>query len=79
MELEIPLEGKSTLEDLETGKQIPYDSESSRVGYLKELERHISRLQKECRNAQIDHVLMNSSVPLDKALLQYLSVRKRRI
>ena len=79
MELEMPLEGRSTLEDLETGQQIPYDSESSRTGYLKELQMHISGLQKECRNAQIDHVLMNSSLPLDKALLQYLSVRTRRI
>ena len=79
MELEMPLEGISTLEDLETGQQVPYVSESSRVGYLEELQAHISELQKECRNAQIDYVLMNSSLPLDKALLQYLSVRTRRI
>jgi uncharacterized protein (DUF58 family) len=79
MELKIPLEGISTLEDLETGQQIPYVSDSSRAGYLEALQGHISTLRKECRNTQIDYVLMDSSLPLDKALLQYLSVRTRRI
>lgn len=79
MELEISIEGTSTLEDLETGEQIPFVSEYSRGGYLDELRAHLLRLQKECRNVHIDHVLMDTSLPLDRALLGYLSVRTRRI
>jgi uncharacterized protein (DUF58 family) len=79
MELEMPINGNSTLEDLETGEQLPYSFEHSRSGYLSALRTHLDRLREECRDIQIDHVLMNSSLPLDKALLKYLSVRSRRI
>jgi uncharacterized protein (DUF58 family) len=78
-ELEMSLEGVVTLEDIETGEQIPYTAEVSRSRYLKELESHITRLRRECRNVQIDHVLLNSSLPLDRGLLGYLSLRTRRI
>jgi uncharacterized protein (DUF58 family) len=78
-ELEMSLDGVVTLEDLETGEQLPYMAESSRSDYLKEIRGHIRDLQKECRNVQMDHVFLNSRLPLDRALLQYLSHRTRRI
>jgi uncharacterized protein (DUF58 family) len=78
-ELDMSFEGVVTLEDIETGEQIPYTAESSRSEYMKELGAHITELQKECRTVQIDHVLLNSSLPLDRALLGYLSHRTRRI
>jgi uncharacterized protein (DUF58 family) len=79
MELEMSIDGNSTLEDLETGEQLPYSIDHSRKGYLEALNSHIGRLRKECRDVQIDYVLMNSSRPLDRALLKYLTIRARRI
>ncbi len=78
-ELELPLEGISTLEDMETGDQLPFASEQSRQAYLKELQNHLSQLRRECHNVRIDYVLMNTGEPLDRALYQYLSLRSRRM
>jgi uncharacterized protein (DUF58 family) len=79
MELEMPIDGAATLEDLETGEQIPFASEHSKRTYLDKLRAHISQLQQECRNVKIDHVLLDTSQPLDRALVRYLSVRTRRL
>ena len=78
-ELEMPLEGISTLEDMETGDQLPFSSEHSRAAYLEEIGSHIRRLKRECRNVHIEYELMNSKKPLDQALYRYLSARSRRI
>jgi uncharacterized protein (DUF58 family) len=78
-ELEMPMEGISTLEDMETGDQLPFSSEHSRAAYLEEIGSHIRRLKRECRNVHIEYELMNSKRPLDQALYRYLSARSRRI
>lgn len=79
LELELPLAGTSTLEDLETGQQIPFSSEHSREAYLAEVRNHIRTLRKECSSTQIDYELMSTGMPLDQALYRYLSARSRRI
>lgn len=79
LELDLPLQGVSTLEDMESGEQLPFSSEFSREAYLKQVRGHIATLRKECRNVQIDYELMNTSEPLDQALYRYLSTRSRRI
>jgi hypothetical protein len=79
LELELPLAGTSTLEDLETGQQIPFSSEHSRGAYLTEVKNHIRALRKECSSTQIDYELMSTGKPLDQALYRYLSARSRRI
>lgn len=78
-ELELPLTGITTLEDMETGDQLPFASEHSRQAYLRELQGHIAELRRECHNVRIDYELMNTSEPLDRALYRYLSLRSRRI
>ena len=79
LELDMPLEGVATLEDIETGEQIPFTSEHSREAYLRELNRHMSVLKKECRNVKIDYEVLRTDQPLDAALFRYLSARSRRI
>ena len=50
-----------------------------REAYLSELEYHIASLRKECSNVYIDYEVLNTTVPLDQALFQYLALRSRRI
>ena len=78
-ELEMPMEGISTLKDMETGDQISFSAEHSRAAYLEEIGAHIRNLKRECRNVRIEYELMDSSKPLDQALYRYLSARARRI
>ncbi len=79
MEIDLPLEGVSTLEDLESGEQLPFASDSGREAYLEEVRRHIYTLRRECRNVKIDYELLRTNQPLDQALFRYLSNRTRRI
>lgn len=78
-EIEFPMGGIATLEDMETGEQVPFAGEVSRQSYLDELQRHIQQLKSECRSARIDYELMNTDTPLDLALFRYLSSRSRRV
>jgi uncharacterized protein (DUF58 family) len=79
VEIEMPLEGAITLEDMESGEQVPFVGERGRKAYLKQLEEHLSQLKKEARNVHIDYELLRTDLPLDEALFRYLSVRSRRI
>lgn len=79
LEVDLPLEGTSTLEDMETGEQIPFSSEHSRELYLQAFEAHIGALKRECSQSQIDYKVLRTDQPLDLALFQYLSARSRRI
>ncbi|UCF35325.1 MAG: DUF58 domain-containing protein [Acidobacteriota bacterium] len=78
-EIELPLDGVLTLEDMETGEQIPFAFDKSRRAYLDELKEHIRMLKKECSSVRIDYELLRTDRPLDEALLSYLSTRSRRI
>jgi len=78
VEKELPLEGIATLEDIETGEQIPYSAEHSRAEYLSELGRHLDSLRRSCRDIRIDYQLLQTSEPLDRALFRYLLDRSRR-
>ena len=78
VELEMPFEDISTLEDMETQDHLSYVPEHSRTAYFDLLKGHIEGLRKECRNIQIDYELLNTEKPLDQALHRYLSVREKR-
>ena len=78
VELEIPLEKASTLEDMETADHVSYVPEYSRTAYLQLLRDHVRQLRRECREGSIDYELLNTEQPLDRALHRYLSTRQRR-
>lgn len=77
MELELPITGISTLEDMETGEQIPF-SDQSRQAYLRELRSHLDQIRQESLSVHIDHVILNTEKPLDRALARYFTARVRR-
>jgi uncharacterized protein (DUF58 family) len=77
-ELTFPFRGPSRFRDVETGDEVTAEPASIRTQYLRELAGLTLRYDRELRGAGIDYVQLDSSQPLDFALLSYLSARSRR-
>jgi len=77
-ELTFPFRGASRFRDLESAEEVTADPESVRTGYLRELASLTLRYDRELRGSGIDYVQLDTSQPLDFALLAYLSARARR-
>jgi uncharacterized protein (DUF58 family) len=77
-ELTFPFKGAAKFTDVETAEEIVADPARARTEYLRELAGLTLRYDRELRGAGIDYVQLDSSQPLDFALLTYLSARARR-
>jgi uncharacterized protein (DUF58 family) len=76
-ELAFPFERPARFEDLETGQEVVAVPGAVREAYLRELHEMIGLYKRELRLAGIDYCLLDTSEPLDAALLAYLSTRRR--
>ncbi len=74
-ELEFPFQSTVKFEGLEGLPEAIVDPIAIRKGYLAELGSYLEQVRRGCRNHRIDHVLMNTSQPLDVALSSYLAHR----
>ncbi|MDZ7780994.1 MAG: DUF58 domain-containing protein [Gemmatimonadota bacterium] len=77
MELEFSFEDASGFEDLETGEQIPVVPERLRSEYRRLMDEHLETLATRFSANGIDYLRLDTSQPLDDALLRYLLVRER--
>jgi len=77
-ELTFPFTGARRFRDLETATELTADGGSIRAAYLRELAALNARYDRELRSHGIDYVPLDTSKPLDFALLAYLSARGRR-
>ena len=77
-ELTFPFQGPSKFRDLESAEEVTAEPSSIRTAYLGELAGLTSRYERELRGTGIDYVQLDTSRPLDFALLAYLSARSRR-
>ena len=77
-ELTFPFRGPSRFRDLESADEITAEPATIRTAYLRELAGLTLRYDRELRGAGIDFVQLDSSQPLDFALLAYLSTRSKR-
>jgi uncharacterized protein (DUF58 family) len=77
-EVSFPFRGMVDLKDPETGESLVIDAEGIRADYLETLEELRERYRKECLSVGADYVALDTSMPFDKALLEYLSQRKAR-
>ena len=77
-ELTFPFDRPSRFRDVETSEELLGDPASLRPAYLRELGALTSRYDRELRGAGIDFVQLDTSKPLDFALLAYLAARQRR-
>ncbi len=77
-ELEFSFEDPSSFEDLESEVRIPIIPEKLRSQYQTLLSDHTQTLSEQLTASQIDHVLVDTSKPLDLALFEYLALRVKR-
>jgi uncharacterized protein (DUF58 family) len=77
-ELQFPIKGAARFTDVESAEVITADPSRVRHGYLEALEDMRARYEKELRGNGIDFLTLDTSKPLDFALLAYLDSRARR-
>lgn len=77
-ELEFSFDDPTNLEDLETGEQLPIVPRKLKAGYDQLVSDHVRTLEERCTAEQIDHVLLDTSQPLDMALFRYLTIREKK-
>jgi uncharacterized protein (DUF58 family) len=75
-EVSFPFEGLVELRDPETGEVIEIDADGYRRDYLDEIEAFRSLYKRECRQSRIDYVPLDTSMPFDRALTEYLVNRR---
>jgi uncharacterized protein (DUF58 family) len=77
-EVSFPFDGLVELEDPETSQSIEVDGTGFRATYLDEISSFRKRLEKECFQSGVDYVALDTSMPFDKALTEYLISRRSR-
>jgi uncharacterized protein (DUF58 family) len=77
-ELTFPFRGASRFKDVENAVEVTAEPAAVRTAYLRELAGLTLRYDRELRGAGIDYVQLDTSQPLDFALLAYLATRSKR-
>jgi uncharacterized protein (DUF58 family) len=77
-ERDLPYDGPFTLEDMETGEVLPLAPKELREEYRRLVTAHVAEMAKVLGGAGADHVLADTSQPLDQALFHYLLARQYR-
>jgi uncharacterized protein (DUF58 family) len=77
-EVNFPFEGLIEFEDVEQEGKLTIDARGMRQDYLSAIQDFREFYRKECANANIDYVPIDTSISFDKALMEYLIQRQRR-
>jgi len=77
-ETTFPFHGTVEFEDPETGKMMKADADALRSGYLAEIASFREELGQKCGASRIDYVPLDTSIPFDKGLTEYLISRSMR-
>lgn len=77
-EAHFPFEGMVELEDPETHQRLDLDADGFRRDYLAELQNFCDTYRRECFQAGIDYVGLDTSMQFDRALTEYLVSRRAR-
>ena len=77
-EIQFPFRGAARFTDVESEDVVTADPERVRESYLEALASLRARYEKELRGAGIDFLSLDTSKPLDFALLAYLDTRAKR-
>jgi uncharacterized protein (DUF58 family) len=78
-ELHFPFEQAATFRDVESAAAVLADPADARPAYLRALASMTAALGRGLRGAGIDYVQLDTSRPLDVALMAYLAARARRV
>jgi len=77
-EVSFPFDGQVEFEDPETGDLLQVDATSFRADYLLEMEALRDKYRNDCARTGIDFVALDTSMPFDRALTEYLVNRRAR-
>ena len=77
-EVTFPFDGMVDLLDPESGETLVIDAAGMKADYQETLRELCDRYRKECRSMGADYVALNTSMPFDRALVEYLSQRRAR-
>ncbi len=77
-EVQFPFDGVVELEEPESSSRLQVDAASFRHDYLSELEAFRQAYRRECSQTRIDYVELDTSMPFDRALMEYLVSRRAR-
>jgi uncharacterized protein (DUF58 family) len=78
-ELDFPFRSPTLFKGLEEYPEVLADPRALRRAYLREFETFRHRIQRGCRNQEMDYQLISTDQPLDAALSNYLARRTARI
>jgi uncharacterized protein (DUF58 family) len=76
-EIDFTFDEASSFEDLESGEQLPVVPDALREQYRAMIREHIAALTAKSAAQRVDYNLLNTSVPLDYALFNYMAIRDR--
>jgi uncharacterized protein (DUF58 family) len=77
-EVDFPFSGLIEFEEPESTDKLQVDASNFRGDYLAEVESFRSTYRQRCFQAGIDYVPLDTSMPFDKALMEYLLSRRAR-
>jgi uncharacterized protein (DUF58 family) len=76
-EIDFTFDTAASFEDLESGEQLPVIPDALREQYRAMVKEHIAALASKANENRVDYNLLNTTVPLDYALFNYMSIRDR--
>ena len=76
-EIDFTFDEASSFEDLESGEQIPVVPDALREQYRKMIQEHVAALTSRASEQRVDYSMLNTSMPLDFALFNYMAMRDR--
>lgn len=77
-EVDFPFSGLVELEEPESHNRLEVDADSFRGDYLAEIGAFREMYRRECFQSGIDYVPLDTSMPFDRALTEYLAMRRSR-
>jgi uncharacterized protein (DUF58 family) len=76
-EIDFSFDAAASFEDLESGEQLPVIPDALREQYRAMVREHIAALTSRANEQRVDYNLLNTTIPLDYALFNYMSIRDR--
>ena len=76
-ELEFPFQDNTLFRGMEVAGELHTEPRALRKSYMEAVDRYMTRVKKACAVAGIDHVLLDTSKPLDGVLSSYLNFRAK--
>ncbi len=75
-EVHFPFQGTCDLEEPESGHKLQVDANSVRSDYVKAIAEFREDYRQICQQSGIDYVDLDTSMPFDRALTEYLLSRR---